>query len=73
MVMGIEGSATAGEVMTLSSDVKSHGWGGVMVWYASLLDSATGTAGLQYGNMDASHQKLPAWASGLKAMQKDDF
>uniref|UniRef100_A0A7S2H6Z9 GH18 domain-containing protein n=1 Tax=Haptolina brevifila TaxID=156173 RepID=A0A7S2H6Z9_9EUKA len=69
MVLGIDGSATSGEILTVSKDVKAKGYGGVMVWYASVLDSATGKSGLQYGNMDASLSKLPAWSAGLQAMQ----
>ena len=69
MVLGAGGSSAAGTIATLGSDVKSKGLGGVMVWYASLLDTATGKPGLQYGNMDASINKLDAWAQALQAMQ----
>jgi len=70
MVLGIEGSAASGEVLKISSDVKTNGFGGVMIWYASLLDPATGKSGLVYGNMDASTAKEAAWEAGLKAMQE---
>ena len=43
-----------------------------MVWYASLLDSATGQAALQYGDDgDASKAELGDWAIALHAMQQN--
>ena len=69
MVLGIDGSAAAGPIASISSDVKSMGLGGVMVWYASLLDPATGKNGLVYGSMDASINKLGAWEEGMRVMQ----
>jgi len=69
MVLGINGDAAAASITSIGNDVKSEGLGGVMVWYASLIDSATGKPGLLYGNMDASTNKLTAWATALQAMQ----
>jgi hypothetical protein len=69
MVLGIDGSADAGSITSMGKDVATKQMGGIMVWYASLLDHATGKPGLLYGNMDASTNKLAAWASALKAMQ----
>ena len=69
MVLGIEGSAAAGEIVKICDDVKAKKFGGVMVWYVSLLDAATGAIGLEYGNMDASHNKYDAWAQALQLMQ----
>jgi GH18 family chitinase len=68
MVLGIDGSAAAGSITTIANDVKSKDLGGVMVWEASALDSATGKRGLVYGPMDSSITKLDAWASALKIM-----
>jgi len=68
MVLGIDGSAAAGSITTIASDVMSNGLGGVMVWEASALDSATGKRGLVYGPMDASILKLDAWTAALKTM-----
>jgi hypothetical protein len=68
MVLGIDGSAAAGSITTIASDVKSKGLGGVMVWEVSALDSATGKRGLVYGAMDSSIAKLEAWATALKTM-----
>merc|ERR1719253_1224633 len=58
MVLGIDGSAAAGSITTIASDVVSKGLGGVMVWESSALDSATSQRGLKYGQMDASINKL---------------
>jgi len=68
MVLGIDGSAAAGSITSIASDVKSKGLGGVMVWESSALDSATGKRGLVYGPMDSSIAKLDAWTSALKTM-----
>ena len=71
MVLGAGGGATAATVGALAADVKSMGLGGIMVWYASLLDAATGKAALQYGDDgDASTTALDAWAKALSDMQK---
>jgi len=70
MVLGASGAESSGTINTLGNDVKTKQMGGVMVWYASVLDSATGSSGLEYGNMDASHTKLDAWAEALQAMQE---
>lgn len=68
IVLGIDGSAAAGSITTIASDVNSKGLGGVMVWETSALDSASGKRGLVYGSMDASIAKLDAWAAALKTM-----
>lgn len=69
MVLGIDGSAASGSITQVGNDVKAKGLGGVMVWYASLIDRATGKPGLLYGNMDASTNKLDTWTTALHAMQ----
>jgi len=68
MVLGIDGSAAAGSIQTIASDVSSKGLGGVMVWESSALDAATGKRGLVYGQMDSSITKLDAWTNALKTM-----
>lgn len=72
MVLGIDGSAAAGSITQIASDVKSQGLGGVMVWETSALDAATGKRGLVYGPMDASITKLGAWSTALKTMTSGD-
>jgi len=68
MVLGASGAESASTISTLAQDVNSQGLGGIMVWYASLLDPSTGSGGLMYGNMDASTQGLDAWRSALVDM-----
>ncbi len=73
MVLGAGGSATAATISTLASDVNAKGLGGIMVWYASLIDVATGTAALQYGNDgDASKDALDAWRLALQTMRNNE-
>jgi len=69
MVLGASGVADAPTIVKLGSDVKTNGLGGFMVWYASLLDAATGKTALKYGAGDASVSHLDAWATALQAMQ----
>ena len=70
MVLGAGGASSATTIATLADDVVSKGLGGIMVWYASLIDKATGKAALQYGSDgDASGGALDAWAKALKRMQ----
>jgi len=69
MVLGIDGSAAAGEVTKIASDVVAQGLGGVMVWEASAMDAATGKRALIYGPMDSTILKLDAWATALKTME----
>lgn len=68
MVLGASGAEDGATIARLAQDVNSKGLGGMMVWYATLLDPATGGKGLSYGPMDASIQSLDAWATALKAM-----
>lgn len=69
MVLGAGGDASAATIEALAGDVNTMGLGGVMVWYASLLDSSTGEVAIQYGNDgDASKEKLDAWEQALKTM-----
>merc|ERR1740123_636647 len=70
MVLGAGGDASAATIEALVGDVNALGLGGVMVWYASLLDPSTGGTALHYGNDgDASAESLDAWEEALKAMQ----
>ena len=71
VLLGVTGAANAEMIAARVSDVVSKGLGGIMVWYAGLLDGATQKPALQYRGEDASYNgQLTAWADGLKAMQK---
>ena len=53
-----------------ADDVKARGLGGIMVWYATVMDEATGEAALKYQGEDASNDQLEAWKTGLKVMKQ---
>merc|ERR1712227_1013689 len=42
ILVGACGCATAGTIQTLAKAVKDHNLGGIMVWYSSVTDKATG-------------------------------
>ena len=69
MVLGLTGAASAEMIAAHADDVKARGLGGIMVWYATVLDAATGETGLKYTGDDASNEKLSAWAAGLKVVR----
>jgi len=69
VVLGLTGAASAEMIAEHADDVKARGLGGIMVWYATVLDDATGEAGLMYQGEDASNDKLSAWATGLKVVR----
>merc|ERR1712216_776809 len=54
VVVGLEGRANSTVVSLAATQVMERGLGGLMVWYASLLDAKTGRPALQYDAGDAS-------------------
>merc|ERR1712048_1395194 len=72
VMLGAGGQSAAGTIETLAKAARDQDLGGIMVWYASVIDSATGKPGNQYagGNMDASNQSVAptAWADALDIM-----
>merc|ERR1712014_72971 len=76
ILVGACGCASGGDIQTLAESVKSQGLGGIMVWYSSVKDKATGKPGNQYGGgaMDSSNKATTAdWANALATMEgKDD-
>merc|ERR1711988_1883991 len=72
ILVGACGCASAGDIQTLAEAVRDQGLGGIMAWYSSVNDKATGKPGNQYGggNMDSSNKGTTAyWAKALKTMQ----
>ena len=72
-MLGAGGQASAGTITTLAKAAHDQNLGGIMVWYASVIDSATGKVGNQYsgGSMDASIQDAAtkaAWKQALAIM-----
>jgi len=68
--LGAGGQAAAGTIETLAKAAHAQDLGGIMVWYASVIDSATGKPGNQYGGgaMDASIQSAATQAEWKKAL-----
>lgn len=72
ILVGACGCATGGTIQTLAQAVKKQNLGGIMVWYSSVNDKATGKPGNQYGggSMDSSNKATKAdWAQALATME----
>lgn len=71
VVPGMSGDAGDSEIATMAQAIKTQGLGGMMVWYASVLDAATNATAFQYGggNGDASRKPSSAWEQALKTIQ----
>merc|ERR1712232_344635 len=69
LMLGAGGQASASTITALAQAAHDQNLGGIMVWYASVLDSATGKHGNQYsgGSMDASIQSNATKATWAKA------
>jgi len=69
VVAGIGGASHA-EADELASQVIKQGLGGMMVWFASVLDKSTGRAAIVYDDDgDASSQQSSDWAKARRVME----
>jgi len=70
VMLGAGGQASASTITALAQAAHDQNLDGIMVWYASVLDSATGKHGNQYsgGSMDASIQSDATKATWAKAL-----
>eukprot|EP01087_Luapelamoeba_hula_P011963 TRINITY_DN3326_c0_g1_i2.p1 TRINITY_DN3326_c0_g1~~TRINITY_DN3326_c0_g1_i2.p1 ORF type:complete len:330 (-),score=42.53 TRINITY_DN3326_c0_g1_i2:125-1114(-) len=70
VLVGACGCGSSSDVMTLAHACVSQNLGGIMVWYASALDSATGRPAIQYGGGtdDASVNVGQGWQQALRTM-----
>merc|ERR1711998_363740 len=73
VMLGAGGQASASTILALANAAQKQNLGGIMVWYASVIDSATGKVGNQYsgGSMDASIQSdvtKATWKQALDIM-----
>jgi len=70
VMVGAGGQAGASTIEALAKAAHDQNLGGIMVWYASVIDSATGKVGNQYsgGSMDASIQSAATKATWKKAL-----
>mmetsp|Transcript_25861 Transcript_25861/g.22602 ORF Transcript_25861/g.22602 Transcript_25861/m.22602 type:complete len:315 (+) Transcript_25861:32-976(+) len=72
ILTGIQGTASSGTITTMANDIVKEGLGGIMVWYASVMDAATGKTAFAYsgGSMDSSANQSPAWQQAMGIMTK---
>jgi len=70
VILGAGGQAASGTIEALAKAAHDQNLGGIMVWYASVIDTATGKPGNQYsgGSMDASIQSATTQAEWKKAL-----
>lgn len=71
VMLGAGGQSGAGTIESLAKAARDQNLGGIMVWYASVIDSATGKVGNQYsgGAMDASITSATGeWKKALEIM-----
>jgi hypothetical protein len=70
VMLGAGGQASASTITALAQAAHDQKLGGIMVWYASVIDTATGKVGNQYsgGAMDASIQSAATKATWKKAL-----
>mmetsp|Transcript_50757 Transcript_50757/g.99466 ORF Transcript_50757/g.99466 Transcript_50757/m.99466 type:complete len:329 (+) Transcript_50757:49-1035(+) len=73
--LGADGGSDAQTITKLANDVINNQLAGIMVWFASVLDSGTGQTALVYGPAgdasDPSHAaSQAAWQSALKMLQQ---
>ena len=77
ILVGIGGGATAQTIASVVSGVVARDLSGMFVWYGSLLDKATGKAGLQYDRkFDAAswpEAEQRIWKKSLRAIKNGDL
>jgi len=69
VLIGVQGVANGTVIAQAADEVIRRDLGGMMVWYASLLNAKTGEAGLLYGPEDASGASLAEWSQAVTAMK----
>jgi len=70
ILCGLGGSSSSASISTVASGVKAQNLGGIMVWFASVIDSKTGKTAYQYagGSGDASVAGSGDWAKAIGQM-----
>lgn len=68
VMLGAGGQASAGTIEALAKATHDQNLGGVMVWFASVIDTATGKVANSYGSMDSSVQSDATKATWKKAL-----
>merc|ERR1711871_1361907 len=70
VMLGAGGQASSATILALANAAQEQNLGGIMVWFASVMDSATGKVAIQYGGgaMDASIQSDATKATWKQAL-----
>jgi len=68
ILCGLGGTASSGDINTVATAVKSQNLGGIMVWFASVIDKKTGKTAFKYSDGDASEAGSAAWEQALHTM-----
>jgi hypothetical protein len=68
ILCGIEGSASGNDLASLAGSIKSQNLGGMIVWFASVIDSKTQQKAFSYGFDDATNVASSMWANAISTM-----
>jgi hypothetical protein len=70
ILCGMAGSASSTDVNSMANTVKSQKLGGIMVWFASVIDTKTGKTAFTYGGGtgDASVTGSSQWQNAMRIM-----
>jgi len=69
IMCGIQGSTSGGDLNNLASSIRSQNLGGIIVWFASVIDSKTQHPAFTYGYDDSTPIASSMWASALNTMK----
>lgn len=73
IIVGIGGGDKADCIRGLAGEIKSRNLGGMMVWFSSVIDSATNQTAISYAaQYDSARAKASTWASALKILGSTD-
>jgi len=70
ILCGIQGSGNSGDLNSLASSIRSQNLGGIIVWFASVVDAKTEHVAFSYGFDDATPVASSMWANALSTMGK---
>jgi len=68
IMCGIEGSTSGNDLSSLAGSIRSQNLGGIMVWFASVIDAKTQQKAFSYGFDDATNVASSMWATAISAM-----
>jgi len=68
ILCGINGNAADSTIASLAQSIKSQNLRGIVVWFASVIDSKTGKTAFSYGSYDSNPSASSAWANAISIM-----